>query len=128
MSQKKPKKRRPYVREENPHKIFREMTTRHTDVLQNIEFILVEAYRENEEVDDHAVASALKAVINGHIPEDPLPKMIFDKLYAMRVQRGNVSDEIWTKGLKVVLESVHTHSELSPGDTDYLDFAAVYIP
>jgi hypothetical protein len=128
MSQKKPKKRRPYVREENPHKVFRKMTKDHVDVLQNIEFILVTAYREHEEVDDRVVTSALKAVINKHLPEDEKVKMIFNQLYAMRIQRSDVSDEIWTNGLKVVLESVHTHSELSPGDTDYLDFAAMYMP
>jgi hypothetical protein len=128
MTQKRFKKRRPYVREENPHKIFRKMTTDHVDVLQNIEFILVEAYREHEEVDDRVVASALKAVINNHLPEDETVRMIFNQLYAMRIQRSDVSDEIWTKGLKVVLESVHTHSDNEPGDTDYLDFAAKYIP
>jgi hypothetical protein len=128
MSQKKPKKRRPYVREENPHKIFRKMTKDHVDVLQNIEFILVEAYRGNDEVDDQVVASALKAAIHDRIPEERLTKIIFDKLHAMRIQRSDVSDEIWTNGLKVVLKSVHTHSDIQTGDTDYLDFAAVYVP
>jgi hypothetical protein len=128
MSQKKPKKRRPYVREENPHKVFRKMTTDHVDVLQNIEFILVTAYREHENVDDRVVASALKAAINNQLPEDEKVKMIFNQLYAMRIQRSDVSDEIWTNGLKVVLESVRTHSDIEPGDTDYLDFVAMYLP
>jgi hypothetical protein len=128
MPQKRPKKRRPFERKENPDKIFREMTTQHVDVLENIEFVLVEAYRKNEEVDDRVVASALNGAIHTRLPEDETTKKIFNRLFAMRVQRGDVSDEIWTNGLKVVLESVHTHSELSPGDTDYLDFAAMYIP
>lgn len=128
MTQKRFKKRRPFERKESPNKIFREMTTQHTDVLENIEFVLVMAYREHEEVDDRVVASALKAVISNHLPDDESVRMIFNRLYAMRIQRSDVPDEIWTKGLKVVLESVHTHSDIEPGNTDYLDFAAVYIP
>jgi hypothetical protein len=128
MSQKKPKKRRPYVREENPHKIFREMTTRHTDVLENIEFVLVDAYRKDDKIDDRIVALALKAAINGQNSADELAAMIFNRLSLTRQQRKDVSDEIWTNGLKVVLESVHTHSDIEPGDTDYLDFAAKYLP
>jgi hypothetical protein len=128
MAQKRFKKRRPFERKENPHKIFRKMTTDHVDVLENIECILVDAYRQDDEVDDRVVASALNASIHNRLPEDEIVKTIFNRLYAMRIQRSDVSDEIWTNGLKVVLESVHTHSDIQTGDTDYLDFAAMYIP
>jgi hypothetical protein len=128
MSPKRPKKRRLFAREENPHKIFRKMTTDHADVLQNIEFILVEAYRENEDVDDPVVASVLKAAIIDQRPAGELTGMIFDRLDAIREQRDDVSDEIWTSGLKVVLESVRTHSDMQAGDTGYLDFVSPYVP
>jgi hypothetical protein len=44
------------------------------------------------------------------------------------MERSDISDEIWKKGLKVVLESVHTHSDAKEGDTDYLEFASAFIP
>ncbi len=128
MSPQRPKKRRPFTREENPHSIFRKMTTQHTDVLQNIEFILVDAYRENEAVDDQIVASVLKAAIAEQHPAGKLTGMLFDRLAAMRQERSDVSDDIWTNGLKVVLKSVGTHSKAQSGDTDYLDFVAPFVP
>jgi len=128
MSPQRPKKRRPFVREENPHAVYRKMTTQHTDVLQNIEFILVNAYRVNEAVDDQIVAAVLKAAIAGQHPEGKLTGILFDRLEAMRQQRSDVSDDIWTNGLKVVLKSVGTHSQAHSGDTDYLDFVAPFVP
>jgi hypothetical protein len=38
-----------------------------------------------------------------------------------------VSDEVWRYGLEVVLESVHTHSDLRPGEREYLEFADMFI-
>jgi len=34
---------------------------------------------------------------------------------------------IWKNGLKVILESVHTHSKAQRGDRDYLKFVLRYV-
>ena len=127
MVKKKFKKRRPYVKVENPHTVFRKMTRDHADVLQNIEFALVSAWREDGAIDDQTVALALKAAIAENTPTDALPGRLVDGLAGARTFRSDVSDDIWRAGLKVVLESVHTHSDTQPGDRDYLDFVSGYI-
>lgn len=124
---KRPKKRRPYQREENPHALFRKMTRDHTDVLQNIEFAIVTAWREHPEIDDRAVAHALKSAIAETEPAGKLAEVVADALENTKLLRGEMDENLWGAGLKVVLESVHTHSEMQPGDTDYLDFVRAYI-
>ena len=127
MAQRKFKKRRAYVKVENPHARFRKMTRDHADVLQNIEFALVSAWREDGAIDDRTVALALKAAIAESTPTEVLAGRLVDDLAFARTFRGDVSDDIWRAGLKVVLESVHTHSDARPGDRDYLDFVSNYI-
>ncbi|MBN2183122.1 MAG: hypothetical protein JW715_14515 [Sedimentisphaerales bacterium] len=125
----KGRKRKYICREEKPAKIFRQMTENHVDVLENIEFAIVNTWRDNQHIDDKAVAAALKSLIikeeeSKNITACPLIKAIENA----RLIRSDVSDEIWTKGLKVVLESVHTHSEAEEGDRSYLEFAEMFIP
>jgi hypothetical protein len=124
---KKYKKRRPYERKENPRKIFREMTRDHVDVLQNIEFCIVSAAREDRKIDDRAVASALKATIAETMPTNEIAAKLTGELENARLLRSDVDESIWKNGLKVVLESVHTHSNAQPGDYDYLSFISDYV-
>lgn len=127
MVKKKFKKRRPYVKVENPHAVFRKMTRDHADVLQNIEFALVSAWREEGAIDDRTVTLALKAAVAENTPTDALAGRLVDGLTAARTFRSDVSDAIWLAGLKVVLESVRTHSDARPGDRGYLNFVSNYI-
>lgn len=127
MGKRKFKKRRGYVGVENPQARFRKMTRDHADVLQNIEAVLVAMWREDGAVDDRAVATALKAAISGSEPVEPVVRRLTNELAAVRVFRADVPDMVWTDGLKVVLESVHTHSERKTGDRDYLDFVSQFI-
>jgi hypothetical protein len=127
MAKRKFKKRRPYERDENPHARFRKMTRDHADVLQNIEFALVTAWRKNGAIDDRTAALALKAAISGNPPTDSLAAALADDLALARTLRADASDAIWNAGLKVVLESVHTHSDAQAGDDDYLGFASAFI-
>jgi tRNA isopentenyl-2-thiomethyl-A-37 hydroxylase MiaE len=132
MAKSKPTGRRhKFIREEKPEKIFREMTQNHIDVLENIEFAIVNAWRENRQIDDKAVAAALKAVIKSEEPKNILSCLLVKALEGARLIRSDVSEEIWAKGLKVVLESVYTHSPadvIEQGDTYYLEFADMFIP
>ncbi|OHB61046.1 MAG: hypothetical protein A2167_04460 [Planctomycetes bacterium RBG_13_46_10] len=128
MSKFKPKGRgRKFIREENPNKIRRQMTKNHLDVLQNIEFSIVTAWRNNSKIDDKVVASALKTAIEGVVPVDELSVSLVKNIEDTRLLRADVPDEIWKNGLKVVLESVYNHSDAQTGDTDYLDFVSAFI-
>lgn len=121
-------RKRKFIREENPKKIFNDMTKNHVDVLQNIEFILISSYRSNSKIDDKVVATALKAAIQGTDTDDALSNSLVKALAQTRSIREDVPDEIWTNGLKVVLESVYNHSDAQDGDTDYLDFVSDFVP
>ncbi|HUT46116.1 MAG TPA: hypothetical protein VMX36_07500 [Sedimentisphaerales bacterium] len=45
----------------------------------------------------------------------------------MRRFRSDVSDDIWRDGLRTVLQSVQRHSNLRPGEREYLDFVSDFI-
>ena len=121
-------RRRKFIREEKPQKIYREMTNKHVDVLENIEFAIINVWREHPLIDDRAVATALKAAIKAEEVNDIMPRLLKKSLEGARLIRSDVPDEIWTKGLKVVLESVYTHSDAKQGDREYLEFADMFIP
>jgi uncharacterized alpha-E superfamily protein len=121
-------RKRKFVREENPNQTFREMTKHHLDVLQSIEFSVVSAWRRDERIDDKAVSSALRAAIAGTDAADELAGAVGQELRNARRLRADVSEEIWTKGLKVVLESVHNHSAGRDGDINYLSFIEPFVP
>ena len=124
---KRPKKRRPFAKKENPRKLYRKMTEEYTDVLQNIEFALVTPWREHPTIDDRTVAQALTAAMVGEPPREALAKLIFDMLNEMRQFRRDITDETWKAGLKVVLDSVRRHSDARSGDRGYLNFASQFI-
>ena len=127
MSKLKFKKRRNYERKEKPEKIFKQMTREHLDVLHNIEFSIVSTCCDRSDIDDRIIASALKTAIVGGEPADALSAMLINNLTNTRRMRADVSDTIWSNGLKVVLQSVHPHSDARPGDREYLAFIQNYV-
>jgi hypothetical protein len=46
-----------------------DMTQDHLDILQNIEFAIVQAYRENEELIDHNVNKVIEGLMRGYQAE-----------------------------------------------------------
>ena len=122
------KKRRNYERKEKPEKIFKQMTRDHLDVLQNIELSIVSTCHSHDDIDDRIIASALKTAIAGSEPVGESSAILVNDLVQIRQMRGDsVPDNIWTNGLKVVLQSVHNHSDARPGDRDYLTFVQNYV-
>ena len=119
---------RKFIRQESPKKIFTQMTSDHADVLQNIEFSIVSAYRCNNNIDDKVVASALRTAITGGDAADELSHSLIEALEDIRLLHADVSDEIWKNGLKVVLQSVYDHSDMRTGDRDYLEFISPFLP
>jgi hypothetical protein len=110
-----------------PRKLMRRMTRDHQDVLQNIEFTLVSGYREDGSIDDRIVAEALKAAIRDDAPEDARAQSLNEALEEIREFRADVTDDIWRDGLRTVFQSVRRHSNLRPGEREYLDFVSDFI-
>jgi len=108
-------------------KLLKRMTRDHQDVLQDIEFVFISRYREDGRIDDRIVADTLKAAISGDTAEDALAESLNKDLEGARLLRSDVSDDIWRDGLRTVLQSVHRHSYLRPGEREYLDFVSYFI-
>lgn len=108
-------------------KIYRRMTDRHFDILQNIEFALVSTWRRHKGIDDSDVKQALVACLTGVPAEDVDPIRLQQALDDVRDLRGDITDELWRDGLRVVLHSVHNHSTATPGATGYLRFAENFV-
>jgi hypothetical protein len=108
-------------------KLLKRMTRDHHDLLQNIEFIFISRYRDDRRIDDRIVADTLKAAIHGDTAEDALAESLNKDLGEMRLFRSDVSDDIWRDGLRTVLQSVQRHSNLRPGEREYLDFVCDFI-
>jgi hypothetical protein len=108
-------------------KLLKRMTRDHHDLLQNIEFIFISRYRDDRRIDDRIVADTLKAAIHGDTAEDALAESLNKDLEEMRLFRSDVSDDIWRDGLRTVLQSVQRHSNLRPGEREYLDFVCDFI-
>jgi len=114
-------------KEMGPAKLLKQMTTDHQDILQNIEFTLVSGHREDPTIDDRIVADVLKAAIGGDVSEDARTQSLSESLEEVRQLRSDVSDDLWRDGLRTVLQSVHRHSNLRPGERDYLDFVSDFV-
>lgn len=108
-------------------KLLKRMTRDHHDLLQNIEFIFISRYRDDHRIDDRIVADTLKAAIHGDTAEDALAESLNEDLGEIRRLRSDVSDDIWRDGLRTVLQSVQRHSNLRPGEREYLDFVCDFI-
>jgi len=109
---------------------LKSMTRDHVDVLQNIEFTLVNEAREDSNIDDRAIAQALRSCMNRTDPPDDadLPVgRLYGALEAMRSFREDVSDDIWLAGLRTVDESVRRRSSRLPGVRTYLDFVNGFV-
>ncbi len=107
--------------------LFDKMVNNHQDILQNIEFTIISEYRHDNGLDDRIVAEALKALILNTEPQDKSVDILKQMLESARRLRDDISDDLWRDGLRVVLRSVHNHSDFKPGSTHYLDFINNFI-
>ena len=109
------------------HAAEQRMLRNHTDVLQNVEFSLVNAAKESGEIDDHGVKRILLHAIQGTSSEDPIVEWALNLLAVVRDQRSDVSDDLWRDALRVIYASLNRHSSCEPGDTSYLRFVSSYV-
>jgi hypothetical protein len=117
-----------YEVDRQPKARMEQMAGEHPDVLQNIESVLVIGHREDPTIDDRHVDAALKTALGGKEPEDPRSIALAEALALIRQIRENVPDPVWLECLRVVRESVRRHSNLSPGERTYLNFAGRFVP
>ena len=109
---------------------MKSMSRDHLDVLQNIEFTLVRAAREDDDIDDRTIEEALQMAMRGVPPDDdadPLAVDLVSLLEGLRHVREDVTDSVWQAGLKQVRDSVRRHSDLAPGRKGYIRFVEPYL-
>lgn len=106
---------------------MRAVSERYTDVLQNIEMIVITASRDNNAVTDCEAADALRALLYTKENSNPLANQIADDLRSLRELRTELTDAVWKACLRVVLDSVNTHSSLTPGAKGYLNFISDFL-
>jgi len=129
---KKPRKRKISkmwrgIRAPGPAVSPKRMRREYQDVLQNIEFVLVQAYRERADVDDRVCRDVLRAALKGRVPAEEPQRGICEALGAIRHERDDVPDDVWAAGLRTILDSVRLHSSYRPGETSYLGFVDPFI-
>lgn len=125
--QKKKKQKKGGASQMDQIKLMQKMQENHLDLLQNIEFILVNAYREDNTIDDVVLQKALQELMYGKNCDDSRSRSIVEQLHSVREMRSDVSDKIWIDALHVVLYSIHRHSSVSSGSRGYLKFVSDYV-
>jgi hypothetical protein len=111
---------------------MKQMSRDHLDVLQNIEFTLISAARQDHHIDDRVLDQVLSLSMRSRRPDEaedaePIVIELHDALQDMRAFRGDVPDHIWQAGLKTVRDSVRRHSSLTPGEKRYIRFVEPYV-
>jgi len=109
---------------------WNEITDQHQDVLQNIEMACMMAWQKKPAIDDATLLRGLVAAMLRTRPEDPLAATVYDEIdamHALRRQVHEIEDALWLDSLRVVAESVRTHSSLRPGASEYLDFIRPFL-
>jgi hypothetical protein len=103
-----------------------EITTHHTDLLLNIEGIILETWQYVTGLCDHWTHLGLIGAMRNDMPDHPCSLMLFEALKKLRQQRDDVDDELWLDALRVVDQSVRDHSSLRHGDRSYLTFISAF--
>ena len=109
------------------HAVERRVVRNHADLLQNIEFALVNAASDAHEVDDQCIERILRHAITQKASEDPSINSALDSLAAIRRQREEDPGDLWSDALRVVYASLKRHSNCEPGETSYLHFVSQYV-
>ncbi len=99
----------------------------HVDVLQNVEYALVQAARDSGNIDDFITEQVLRHAIQGKPTDDPTVMWAMNLLAVTRQERPDISDQLWGDALRVVYASLQRHSSCEPGDTSYQRFASRFL-
>ena len=107
--------------------VERRLVRNHADLLQNIEFTLVNAASELDEFDDQCIERILRHAITQKDSEDPSTNSVLESLEAICRQRELDPGDLWSDALRVVYTSLKRHSNCKPGETSYLKFVSQYV-
>lgn len=122
-------KKKPAQPAGQPEISFQKMQRDHLDVLQNVEALIVARHRHDEAIDDLTVIAAMRGLIKNDLPDgDEQAILMMEDLLNLQEARPDVADRVWRAAYRMVLDSVHNHSTLHPGNKGYLDFIAMYLP
>ncbi len=111
----------------DPIKMMKRISENHLDLLQNIEFTLISCYRSDKTVDDCVLRDALKVILFKKTYGDLRVQEVVTQLKVIRAMRADISEDIWNDALQVVLDSIHTHSTLTPDARGYINFVSPFI-
>lgn len=109
-----------------PNKVFHRITDRHWPVLHSIESALLDWHRIDKTIDDRTLLDGMKCAMGTAVSIDPRANKIADRVRGIR-KSYNFPDETWRDILRVVIESIHNHSGLTPGATGYIDFIREFV-
>jgi len=107
---------------------LRRMSREHQDILQNIEFAFISTWRRRGDVDDRACHAAIECLLSGTEAPGGTAAVLLEQLLAVREMRTDVPEHLWRDGLRVVADSIRTHSQRRPGEVGYLSFVGQYVP
>jgi len=111
----------------DPRKMMKQISENHLDLLQNIEFALISCYRRDDTVDDCILRDVLKAILFKKTYDDIRIQELAAQLQAIREMREDISADIWNDALRVVLDSINTHSSLAPEARGYIDYISPFV-
>jgi hypothetical protein len=119
-----------YQHERSTKSQMKDLEHGHLNIPEMIEFVLVNAARQDPSIDDRMIDQALRDRIQGSEPaEDAYPGVVLlnEVLTSTRAMcgdatSGEVPDNIWIASLRQVDESVPLHSSLKAGERSYLQF------
>jgi hypothetical protein len=94
---------------------MREIDEKYLDVMQNIEAVIISAYRDDQSMSDYSIMSVLEALINAYTAEitrriprsiklSPQEQTLFESLREIcewRLGRGNLKDNLEQSGVDV---------------------------
>lgn len=103
------------------------MIHEHSDLLQNLEFVLVTVAGEFDEVDDCVIERTLRNWIAGKPAEDPVAEAATHLLSEIRESRPDVDDTLWANAMRVVYTSLRDRSSCQAGETSYLGFVSRFV-
>jgi hypothetical protein len=116
----------------SPGQLLKRMPQEHSDVLQNIEFMLAQNWREDPRVDDAVLDTALELALTASTDDQPIADSrvahVLATLGGIRDMRADVPDDVWHDCLLTVRQSVRRHSSCRPGERGYLEFVSPFVP
>ena len=109
-----------------PNKLFRRVTNEYPGVLYDIEDTLLGAHNADNSLDDRTLLDAMKCALGAGVSIDPRADELAADILAIR-DDYSLSDGGWRDCLRVVVNSIHNHSALTPGATGYLTFIRKFL-